>query len=300
MSLVNGNYQFNIDARIYCEEHPDCTYGDVFQDVVLPAFQNWYPECEYITVDNNKYPAIKLPWSDGTIGENIFATFHYYKSVSEVVGTGSSSFYFGINGQGTTMGLNCCRNTDSFGGGGGATSWAIKNVVLIVRIYVENGAIHLGAYPTNNNANINTFIHLTKIRDTNNNYQNCMIYGTGTGNVSSPSNGMRYSILYEDHNTDIIYPNSMTRLRAGVGQVIPIDIGDWKHEDWFVYWMGNTSMKGEWDNKTDLLIDPLYAEKVWYLDAFTIGGQSYDAFILGTTNSSSSYGVNICRKHIDE
>lgn len=284
-----------LDTPTYVTEHSGCTYGDIFENCILPAFKQWNNKCEYTTF--NTYPAIKLPWVDDSVGETVFPMFWISIAATTVASSGNRTFYFGVGGQYGVNNINCYKSQGQ--AGAGQSNWNIFTTKGTVRVQDESGAYHLGFFPAPD-CQTNAPWHVTKLKKSDGTYENCMISaGGGNSSISSVGNSHSYNIQRESDGGSLlkVYPNTTTVLRSNVGQVVPIDLGDAKHEEWFTYFMGNTTMKGTWDNTIDILVDPTYSGKLWYPNAFTIGGQSFDAFILGCTFSASNYGVNICRKH---
>jgi hypothetical protein len=298
MSFSNGNYYFTADTRTYYLAHSGCTYADLFQNVVLPAFQEWDSNCEYVL--NGSYPAIKLPWHDGTVGDTVFPMFWITSNATQAVGTGTASFKFGLYGNQTDLQGNLTYYRRISGGSSsGTASWNLSNAKMLFRVFAEDGAYHFGLYPTSyEDAKINTPYHITELITPSGDFENCAISGGNKVGSSSLTTALNYRLQSEsDVKTYTIYPNAVAVGRENVGQVVPIDIGNLRHQGWYVYTQQNTSMKGAWDNDLDLLVSSNYIDKVWYENAFTIDGQSFDVMILGTTTSSGDYGISLCRKH---
>lgn len=280
-NVVTGNHVLTFDLATYITTNPSNTHKQLVEDVMLPVVQELFPDAYYYSfqwgTSNTNYAFIAIPWADGTIDERLFIGIE--KNESDTIATGYSDFGVFIGNPGTTNVINISLQ-DSY----------LRYDGKIRILGFEDGyAIGTASYSQSSNMKCSKLI--TKVKGTDGTYKNAVI-GNQADNPDEVELYVDINSVITDRRYKIQYP---INILSNIGVVSRIDSGDYSHDNLYAYSVKYSSLKGEWLTNTSLLEQSDYLNNMWYDSAFTIGGQTFDAWLFATTSGS---GVGICRKHV--
>lgn len=314
---MNSNHFLEFDTPTYLAENSSATYEDLMKYCVLPQVQTVFPTAEYMDKVSGSYtyPAIKIPWADGTLDGMLYLIQETAKTTA--VGTSNLK-----------LSLSCDNTIES----GGHTDMRSFMAIVATGSYscTYPSGIKASQYPTymrilkhDNGYNIGfsemsssyEFItcsvpyFITKFKKSDDTEVNGVIsYPFQNGNSTAPAminvnivdNGaMKTERLY------VAGPYSQSNnsyWKTGEGVVYPLTTGAYTHETFYLYSGAYTTLSdGNIDNSSttvNKLKDEAHQTDMWIPNAFTVGGQAFDAWLLSDVHTNALAGVGICRKHI--
>ena len=301
MSETYNNIEFEVDTPTWLASNTTATYEDLVRDCILPRFKSEVSNlCEYIDIAYSStltYPAIALPWHDGVVDGTL--TIYIPTNKTTTVGTTQAYPHLGVaTNELRSYMVAQNRNNTSYGGGSQNT-YRMDTYNFAVRMITCSDFLAIGIKSGVDlaSAEISAPYILTSFEKNNETIRGGMV----AGYMSSPTLGS-VGIYLANGETSYFYPQQIGGDKSGVAIASPIDLGDLKSDYFYVVPSLYTSCNGEWNNSNQryLLQRAEYNDNLWYKNAFTINGQSFDVWIITNLNTSSSnrYAM-ICRKHRD-
>jgi hypothetical protein len=303
-------YFFMIDVKAFLTENPSATYQELMRDCICAGLQaNFNEDCEYteIPYSNVNYPAIRIPWHDGSTTNMPILVLR--NDATAAVTSSSKTIVFHTSELGNST-YDITVECGSYGAGSGGSLQISTSVgKIFVGAVKENDMMHIGFYAGSTSANPNsvymhtimtkmkdrrtdTYKHaliasyLSDVRDVYYDYVKIMIEGEATWTYWYPS-------TISNHD-----PSSSSSLRMnGIALISPIDIGTHYHETLHVYPRSCGTLYGEWDTNTSFYAST--PEKPWYENAFVVDGVSWDVKRHSANGSSGGYAFSFCKKHVD-
>lgn len=290
-----------IDTPTYLAEHTGATWEDLVKECLKPAFQAEISNlCYYVDLPFSSsvtYPALAIPWHDGVVDGGLLIYFD--KNKTSTVGTSTGYPHLGI-------GLNELRtyivSQDKSGsayGGGAISAYRLDQYKFTFRVVYYDDFQAIGI---RDNSPIDSKVISCPYFITKFNKGESEVYG---GFYTQATNSALGLYIYENGTaSDYSFIPQQTRVaRSGAGLATPINDGVIS-SDYFYIISGNyISCRGAWSSSDEarlLLKDDTYKHNLFYKNALTINGQSFDAWLLSnnTTSNSNPFPI-VCRKHID-
>lgn len=280
---VSGSKAISFDFGTYITDNPTNTVKQLVEDVLLPQVQTVFPNAYYYsfqfgTDGNTKHAFISIPWADGTIDDRLFIGIRANETSTIPTGYTNFGLFYGVPS--TTNEGGVITNGNSYLRYEGA-----------LRFLEYEGGYAVGWNSYSNRNAIACPALVTQAKDNSGNMYNCVLTSGSSGfshhiqpyiNVGGNMVDRRYGGVYPSSNLD------------GVGVLTPVDTGDYKIEGLYTYDFYYRSLKGVWETDRSLLNDEAYRTNMWYENAFTIDGQTFDAWLFFDQGS----GVGLCRKHV--
>ena len=301
MSETYNSIEFEVDTPTWLASHTTATYEDLVKECILPRFKSEVSNlCRYVDIaysENLTYPAIALPWHDGVVDDTL--TIYIPTNKTTVVGSTQTYPHLGVaTNELKSYMVAQSRNSTTYGGGL-ETTYRMDTYNFAVRMISCNDFLAIGIKHSVNLASveINAPYILTSFEKNNETIRG----GIVTDYVSNPTLS-RVTIYLSNGDTSYFYPQQTGGDKSGVAIASPIDLGNLKSDYFYIVPSLYTSCNGEWNNSNQryLLQRAEYNNDLWYKNAFTINGQSFDVWIITNNNTSTNnrYAM-ICRKHRD-
>ena len=313
---MNSNHFLKFDTPTYLAENTSATYEDLMKYCILPQVQTVFPTAEYMdkAVGSYTYPAIKIPWSDGTLDGKLYLIQRTAKTTT--VGTSNLKLELSCDDTVATDGTVDMRSfmagvtsgyySTTYPSGIKASQYPTYMRVLKHDDGYNIGFIEFGSSYEMIACSVPYFI--TKFKKSDDSEVNGIIsYPFENGNSTAPAiinvnivdgGVMKSEKLY------LAGPYSQSNnsyWKSGVGVVYPLTTGAYTHETFYLYSGAYTTLSsGNIDNSSttvNKLADEAYQTNMWISNAFTIGGQAFDAWLLSSVHTTAIAGVGICRKH---
>lgn len=310
MAQYSQDYYFiTIDVKTFLTENPSATYQELMRDCICAGLKaDFNEDCEYTEVpySNVYYPAIRIPWHDGSTTNMPILVLR--NDATAAITSSSKSIAFHTSELGNTQ-YDINVECGSYGAGsGGSLQISTSTGKLFVGAVRENDMMHIGFWPASASANPNsvymhtimtkmkdrrtdTYKHaliasyLSDVRDVYYDYVKIMIEGETEWTKWYPST---------ISNTD---PSSLnTQRRSGIALISPVDIGTHYHETLYVYPRTCSTLYGTWDTNTSFYATT--PEQPWYENAFVVDDVSWDVK-RHSSNNTGGYSFSFCKKHID-
>ena len=290
-----------IDTPTYLAENPNATWEDLVKDCLKPAFQAEISNlCYYVDIPFSSsvtYPALAIPWHDGVVDGGLVIYFN--KDKTSTIGTSTGYPHLGI-------GLNELNaytvRQDKSGttyGGGNITAYRLDQYKFTFRVvyFDDFQAIGIKDKAPIDSTVINCPYFITSFNKGGN-----TVYG---GFVTQLTNSSLNLYIYENGTaSDYSFMPQQTKVaRSGAGLATPINDGVISNDYFYIISGNYISCRGAWSNADEarlLLRDDTYKHNLFYKNALTINGQSFDVWLLSnnTTSTSNPFPI-VCRKHID-
>ena len=300
-------YFFAIDVATFLTENPSATYRELMRNCICAGLQeNFNTDCEYTEVpySNVYYPAIRIPWHDGSTTNMPILILK--NDATATITSSNKSIAFHTSELGSTQyDINV-----EYGSCGIGTSNLISSSTgkLCVGAVKEDDMMHIGFFSASSSQNptsvymhtimtkmkdrrTDTYKHalissyLDDVRDVYHDYVKIMIEGETVWTKWYPST---------ISNTDL---NSGGLRRTGMALISPVDIGIYYHETLYIYPRTCSTLFGEWDTNTSFYTST--PEQPWYENAFVVDGVSWDVKRHSTNGSSGGFAFSFCKKHVD-
>lgn len=303
MSFKSNSGFFFIDTPTYISSNggtSTVTAGDIFENCVLPAMKRELSnECFYfekIINSSTKYPCIAIPKKDGTCGEDLY--LYLVQNVSTAIGTSYVKLAIHSDGSGTGYGAYQYSVLTGGGTGGGSMNETrhLHELGIAIRYIVENEFVAYGLVSTSSSNFANMFItanlFVTEVKDANDNVVPYVMYM----DTSNKINGKL--LIGGSPNDRTMNIQSPTTGVNGCALINKLEMGDYSNDNLYVVSSYYNSIRGMWNIESSgykrLLQQAEYQNTLWYENAFTVDGQSFDAWI--GSDSSNNMAI-LLRKH---
>lgn len=306
MSFINNSGFFFIDTPTYISTNggtSTVTAGDIFENCVLPAMKRELSnECFYfekVINANTSYPCIAIPKKDGTCGEDLY--LYLALNVSTAIGTNYQRLAIYSGGSGT--GYGAYQYSVATGGGTSGTtmneSRHLHEQGIAIRYIVEDEFVAYGLFTTSSSNFANIFItanlFVTEVKDLNDNVVPYVMYMDTSNRVNG---NLLIGGTPSGRTMNIQSPNTEVN---GCALINKLEMGDYSNDNLYVVSSYYASIRGMWSIESSgykgLLQQSEYQDTLWYENAFTVDGQSFDAWI---GSDSSNTNAILLRKHVLE
>lgn len=290
-----------IDTPTYLAQNTSATWEDLVKECLKPAFQAEISNlCYYVDIPFSSsvtYPALAIPWHDGVVDGGLLIYFDKNKTSTVGTSTGYPHLGIGLNGL-NTYGVRQDKDNSGYGGGN-LTAYRLDQYKFTFRVVYYDDFQAIGI---KDNAPVATSVISCPYFITSFNKGGNKVYG---GFYTQATNSALSLYIYENGTaSDYSFTPQQTRVaRSGAGLATPINDGVISNDYFYIISGNYISCRGAWSNVDEarlLLKDDTYKHNLFYKNALTINGQSFDAWLLSnsTTNNSNPFPI-VCRKHID-
>lgn len=303
MSETTTNLTFEVNTVEYLAINTGATWEDLVKDCVLPKFKTELSNlCRYVDIAYSSsvtYPAIAIPWLDGTVD-------------------GGLLIYFGKN---KTLAVGANQDYPHLAIGANIKELKIYTVAQDINSDNYSGTIISNYKPSEYNFVFRTIFYedfmqigVKEISPSAERKISCPYIITsfdkgGTsvngGFVTNSQGEARLTLYTYENGQGIDRPFILQQAGVSTNAVAlacKIDDGLIKNDYFYLVSGYYMSCRGAWcDNTTrHLLVQEDYEKNLFYKNAFTINGQSLDALILTSPSikDNTPYPI-VCRKHID-
>lgn len=314
------NYILKFDTITYLTANPNATFGDVFQNVLLPKVQEVFPTARYeeMPTGSKVVPCILLPWADGTIDGNLFIWASWTTSASSVIGTSNLNVELGVINSVESTGFTDMR---CFVAMVGETSRQATypsglkptDYNTYMRVLKHDDGYNIGIAQWKNSDNFVTCsmpYFITRFKKGDDLVNGVISYPFNNGNSTVPSiidvgiaeNGAMNSQRIYLQSPYAVSNNNYWK--AGEGLVNKLSTGAYTHPTFYMFSGAYTSLSANTISNSNTNIDRLrnseFEDNMWIDNAFTIDGESFDAWLLSDVHTNAIAGVGFCRKHIPD
>lgn len=290
-----------IDTPTYLAQNTSATWEDLVKECLKPAFQAEISNlCYYVDIPYSSsvtYPALAIPWHDGVVDGGLLIYFDKNKTSTVGTSTGYPHLGVGLNElKAYTVRQDKGSSTYS---GGAISAYRLDQYKFTFRVVYFDDFQAIGIKENCPIASkvINCPCFITSFNKGGN-----KVYG---GFCTQYTNSALNLYIYENGTaSDYSFTPQQTRVaRSGAGLATPINDGVISNDYFYIISGNYISCRGAWSNVDEailLLKDDTYKHNLFYKNALTINGQSFDAWLLSnnTINNSNPFPI-VCRKHID-
>lgn len=303
MSETTTNLTFEVNTVEYLAVNTGATWEDLVKNCVLPKFKTELSNlCRYVDIAHSSsvtYPAIAIPWFDGTVD-------------------GGLLIYFGKN---KTLAVGTSQDYPHLAIGANIKELKIYTVAQDINSDNYSGTIIANYKPSEYNFVFRTIFYedfmqigIKEISPSAKSKISCPYIITSFDKGGTSVNGgfvtnsqavARLTLYTYENGQGIDRPFILQQAGVSTNAVAlacKIDDGLIKNDYFYLVSGYYMSCLGAWcDNTTRrLLVQEDYEKNLFYKNAFTINGQSLDALILTSPsiNDNTPYPI-VCRKHID-
>lgn len=305
MAYTQDYYFVTIDTATFFTENPTATYRELMRDCICAGLQaDFNSDCEYTEIPYSSiyYPAIKIPWHDGSTTDMPILVLR--NDATATVTSSSKNIVFHTAELANTQ-YDINVEYGAYGlGAGSQLQISTSTGKFVVGAIKESDMMHIGFWAASASQNpTSVYMHtiMTKMKDRHTDtYKHALI--------SSQLDDVRYvnydyvKIMIEgEHTWTEWYPSTLSNMsgdssrRNNMALISPVDIGTHYHESLYVYPRTCNTLYGEWD--TDTSFYATTPQQAWYENAFVVGGDSWDVKRHSASGSSGGFAFSFCKKH---